>query len=93
MTVELQSALERELKEASESGDARRIDRAHAAILIALMDCQRKTAERVKQLVIDKDRALQRAKGMALMWRILRYLAAIGGGSLLPFIVKALQHQ
>jgi len=50
MTEELQRALDRQLDEAIESGDALRITRAQANILKSLMDCQRKTAERVKKL-------------------------------------------
>lgn len=50
MTEELQRALDRQLDEALESGDAMRISRAQANILKSLMDCQRKTAERVKRL-------------------------------------------
>lgn len=50
MTVEQQKSLERELQGAMESGDENRIRCAQANILLALIDCQRKTAERVKKL-------------------------------------------
>lgn len=47
MTLEMQNALERELKDAKTPED-RALAQSH--ILLALMDCQRKTAERVKKL-------------------------------------------
>lgn len=50
MTVEQQESLSRELHGAMESGDAQRIRCAHSNILLALMDCQAKTAARVKSL-------------------------------------------
>ena len=50
MTLEMQKSLERELEGAMESGDEKRICCAQSNILLALMDCQRKTAERVKKL-------------------------------------------
>lgn len=50
MTLEMQNALKRELDGAMESGDDKRIRCAQSNILLALMDCQRKTSERVKRL-------------------------------------------
>lgn len=50
MTIEQQESLKRELEGAMESGDDNRIRCAQSNILLALMDCQRKTAERVKKL-------------------------------------------
>lgn len=50
MTLEMQQALERQLEDAVKSGDALRVQQAQSNILIGLMDCQRKTAERVKKL-------------------------------------------
>lgn len=53
MTLEMQHSLERELDGAMKcEGSIRpeRIAAAQANILLALMDCQRKTAERVKVL-------------------------------------------
>ena len=47
MTLEMQNALERELNDAKTPED-RALAQSH--ILLALMDCQRKTAERVKKL-------------------------------------------
>ncbi len=47
MTLEMQKALERELNDAKNPND---VSKAQSHILVALMDCQRKTAERVKSL-------------------------------------------
>ena len=45
MTTEMQKSLERELADAKSADD---VTKAQSHILLALMDCQRKTAERVK---------------------------------------------
>ena len=50
MTLEQQESLKRELDGAMESGDENRIRCAQGNILLALMDCQRKTSERVKKI-------------------------------------------
>lgn len=50
MTIEQQESLTRELDGAMQSGDAKRITCAQSNILLAVMDCQRKTSERVKRL-------------------------------------------
>lgn len=47
MTLEQQNMIERELTEAKTPED---VARAHTHALLALVDCQRKTAERVKKL-------------------------------------------
>ena len=47
MTLEMQKSLERELEDAKTPED-RSLAQSH--ILLAVMDCQRKTAERVKKL-------------------------------------------
>lgn len=50
MTIEQQESLTRELDGAMKSGDPKRICSAQSNILLAVMDCQRKTSERVKRL-------------------------------------------
>ena len=87
MTEELQHSLERELEAALASGDDKRLDRAHSNIMLALIDCQRKTAERVKELRIEADRKQHRLQGAKFLWEILKLGAASGGGAL---ILKAL---
>jgi len=62
MTLEMQNALERELKDAKTSED-RALAQSH--ILLALMDCQRKTADRVKKL----------------SWKVFAIVFAGGGGA------------
>ena len=62
MTMEMQTALERELKDAQTDED---ITKAQSHILLALMDCQRKTAERVKKL----------------SWKVFSIVFTLGGGS------------
>jgi len=65
MTLEMQTALERELKDAKTPED-RALAQSH--ILLALMDCQRKTAERVKKL----------------SWKVISIALALGTGGMNP---------
>lgn len=91
MTVEMQHTLEREMEDARKIADpARRLD-AMLTVLIhqcrALVDCQLKTAERVKQLVANAEAKRNRIAGAKALWAVLRYLAAMGGTGA---VVKAL---
>ena len=67
MTEEMQEALERELNDAKSIEDqARRheaIEMVQSHMLAALIDCQRKTAERVKELVARSDEAKHKIEG------------------------------
>lgn len=85
MTIEMQNALERELADAKAIGDVARRHEAMETVLChelaALIDCQRKTAERVKDLVARAEGARQRVRGAQAMLAVLRYVAAIGGGA------------
>ena len=85
MTIEMQNALERELADAKAIEDGARRHEALETVLChelaALIDCQRKTAERVKDLVARADGARQRVKGAQAMLAALRYIAAMGGGA------------
>lgn len=65
MTIELQEALTRQLTEAIDKGDPSGVVKAQANILLSLMDCQRKTAERVKKL----------------SWKVFAIVFAGGGGA------------
>ena len=89
MTEELQSSLARELEAAVDSGDDKRLNRAHSNILLALMDCQRKTAERVKELRIEADRKQHRLQGAKLLWDVLKIAAASGGGAIILKFISA----
>lgn len=87
MTVEMQHTLEREMMDARRIGDpARRLD-ATLTVLVhqnqALVDCQLKTAERVKQLVAGAEARRNRVAGAKALWTLLRYVAAAGGGAAL----------
>ena len=91
MSPEMQQALERELNDAKAIDDT---DRRHEALemvqshmLAALVDCQLKTAERVKQLVARAEAKRNRIAGAKALWAVLRYLAAMGGTGV---VVKAL---
>ena len=80
MTLEMQTALERELKDAKTPED-RALAQSH--ILLALRDCQRKTAERVKKLswkVISIALALGTGGGAALS-NIDKVIRIFGGGA------------
>lgn len=85
MTVEMQDALNRELEDAKSIRDADRrreaMETVQGHMLAALIDCQRKTAERVKDLVARADGARQRVKGAQALLAVLRYVAAMGGGA------------
>ena len=85
MTVEMQEALNRELEDAKaiKEADRRReaMETVQSHMLAALIDCQCKTAERVKQLVASSEAKRNRVAGAKALWAILRYVAAAGGGA------------
>jgi len=90
MTQEMQEALERELNDAKSIEDpARRheaIETVQSHMLVALIDCQRKTAERVKELVANKEETKNKIEGAKWLWAVIRYLVAAGaGGAVLQF--------
>ena len=84
MTTEMQEHLERLLDSAKTPEE---IDRAMIASMKALIDCQRKTAERVKTLAAERERESERRKGALWLWRFLTATAGAGGGA---YILKAL---
>ena len=86
----MQNALERELNDAKSIEDpARRheaIETVQSHMLVALIDCQRKTAERVKELVANKEETKNKIEGAKWLWAVIRYLVAAGaGGAVLQF--------
>ena len=93
MTIEMQKALERELDDAKAIEDGARRHEALETVLChelaALIDCQRKTAERVKDLVARADGARQRVKGAQALLTLLRYVAAMGGGAAVVKLLAA----
>lgn len=54
------------------------ISAAHTLALIAVVDCQRKTADRVKELVAQRDELYNTAKGARWAWS----MAAAAAGAL-----------
>lgn len=83
MTEELQHSLQAEMRDALRIEES---DRRHDAILTvlvhqndALIDCQRKTADRVKKIVKERDSVKERVKGAKFMIEILRIIAQAGG--------------
>ncbi len=87
MTKEMQDALERELNDAKAVEDlARRheaIEMVQSHMLAALLDCQRKTADRVKDLIARADNAKAKVEGAKWLWTLIRYLVAAGAGGAL----------
>ena len=87
MTIEMQHTLEREMEDARSITDpGRRLD-ATLTVLVhqnqALVDCQLKTADRVKKLVANADASRNRIAGAKALWTVIRYAAAAGGGAAL----------
>ncbi len=85
MTAEMQSALQRELEDAQAIADPERrrdaVQTVQSHMLAALIDCQKKTADRVKELVSDATAAKYKLQGAQLLWRVIRYLVAGGAGA------------
>jgi len=85
MTLEMQNALQRELDDAKSIENPERrheaIEMVQSHMLAALIDCQRKTAERVKELVATAEAARHKLQGANLLWTALRYIVAMGGGA------------
>ena len=87
MTKEMQDALERELSDAKAIEDLVRrhdaIEMVQSHMLAALLDCQLKTADRVKDLVFRADNAKAKIEGAKWLWALIRYLVAAGAGGAL----------
>ena len=87
MTIEIQNLLEREMADALAIEDETRRNEAVITVmshqLKALVDCQRKTAERVKTLVADAERKAERVKGFKCAIEIGKMIVGLGGGALL----------
>ena len=85
MTAEMQSALQRELEDAQDIADPERrrdaVQTVQSHMLAALIDCQRKTADRVKQIVENANATKYKFEGAQFAWRILQYLCAGGAGA------------
>ena len=87
MTEEMQMVLEREMKDALAIEDPGRRSEAVITVmshqLTALVDCQRKTSERVKSLVREAEEKAARTKGFVMAFKLAKYLVASGLGAAL----------
>lgn len=91
MTEELQHSLEIEMKDALRIEDAEHRHDAILTVLVhqndALIDCQRKTADRVKQIIKERDSVKERVKGAKFMIEVLKLIASAGGtAAIIKFI-------
>ncbi len=89
MTTEMQDLLAAEITAAEDAHDQERMSRAMSRAMLALIDCQRKTAERVKDLCAAREAAKNRVKGAALLWDVLKLVATAGGGAVILRLVHA----
>lgn len=89
MTLEMQEMLEEEMASAEEANDKERIQRVMVRATLALVDCQRKTSERVKKLEAKWDEKENKAKGAAMLWDVLKVLASAGGGAIILKVLGA----
>lgn len=87
MTKELVESLTLELRDAEKKHDPdeRReaVTVAQGHILVSLMDCQRKTSDRVKELCAAREEAKAKLTGARLVWDALKIVSAAGGGALI----------
>ena len=67
------------------------VDRAMVGGMKAMVDCQYKTSERVKGLVIEQDRKKARVEGAKWLWGVLATLAASGGGAIVLKLLSVLK--
>lgn len=88
MTTELKDALERRLNEAVASGDPHEVEKAHSAISLAMMDCQLKTATRVKDMVVKIDSVVNMAKGAKIAAKVVYAVLGAGGGAILMKVLE-----
>ena len=93
MTEELQHSLEIEMRDALSIEDK---DSRHDAILTvlchqndALIDCQRKTSDRVKKIVRERDSFKDRVKGAKFMIELLKLIASAGGTAAIIKFIEA----
>lgn len=89
MTEEMQSLLEKDLSEAQSSNDPNRMTRSFVRAMIALIECQKKTSDRVKKMYAELEEKKAMKAGMKLLWNGLQVMASAGGGCL---ILKLLEN-
>ena len=83
MTLELQETLEREMNDALALEEPSRRQDAVLTVLAhqnrALVDCQRKTSDRVKELLKEREAAANKREGLKLGAMLLKAAINIGG--------------
>ena len=86
----LRSQLENRLRAAIEANDQKAYRIALLDVQVAQMQCQEKTAQRVKSLEVYIHDAEQRAKGAKWAAKALFALSSAGGGAVALKVVQAL---
>ena len=91
MTLELQETLEREMDDALRIEDSARrceaVQTVQSHMLRALVDCQRKTAERVKELVAEKTANKLRIEGAKMLIALVKYASSAGLGGFVYYLI------
>ena len=90
MDTILRSQLEARLRAAIEAGDQKAYRIALLDVQVAQMQCQEKTAQRVKTLEQYVHDAEQRAKGAQWAAKALFALSSAGGGAVALKVIQAL---
>jgi hypothetical protein len=83
MTAEMYDYISREFAEAEKAGDDERMSRIMVRAILAMLDCQRKTSDRVKEILAREETARAKLSGAKLAWDALKILSAAGGGALI----------
>ena len=89
MTAEMYNYISREFEEAEKAGDEERMSRIMVRAIIAMLDCQRKTCDRVKEILAREETAKAKLSGAKLAWDALKILSAAGGGALVLKLLHA----
>ena len=89
MTAEMYNYISREFEEAEKAGDEERMSRIMVRAILAMLDCQRKTSDRVKEILAREETAKAKLSGAKLAWDALKILSAAGGGALVLKLLHA----
>lgn len=89
MTAEMYDYISREFAEAEKAGDDERMSRIMVRAILAMLDCQRKTSDRVKEILAREETAKAKLSGAKLAWDALKIVSAAGGGALILRLLHA----
>ncbi len=89
MTAEMYDYISREFTEAEKAGDDERMSRIMVRAILAMLDCQRKTSDRVKEILAREETAKAKLSGAKLAWDALKVLSAAGGGAIILRLLGA----